>query len=812
MKTFDFKKVIPHLVAIAIFYAVTLIYFAPIFMENKDLVQGDVKSYIGWGDDVRKHYESTGEMAYWSNAMFGGMPSNLAYPPTTNNIFDKIDDIAMGFLPPNTAGVFFAYMLGFYLFLLAIGASSWLSIIGAIAYALCSYNLIIIDAGHVSKALVMATIAPVIGGVILCYRKKYISGILLTLIATGLNIVWNHQQISFYLIITLSLLAIAYFVDAIRKHTVGDFFKSSAVLIVIALLAVAPAVDKLLPTLDYSKETMRGGPVLQTNPNGEKETSGLDIEYAYQWSYGKAETMTLLIPNFYGASSHYNIGKESATYEALKPTGQANQIVKQAPMYWGDQPFTSGPVYLGAIICFLFLFGMIICKGADRWWILAATIVTIILSWGRNMPVVNEWLFYHLPLYNKFRTPSMSLVIPSVLMVGLAIMSLHEVIIRENKKTLLKPLCVSFGIVGGISLFFALFGGTLFDFKSQQDAQFPEWLHGALISDRISMLKSDAWRSLIYIALAASVLYIYITTKIEQKYLYIAIGLLIVVDLWSVDKRFLNDDNFISNRTSKTIEATEIDKMIKQDTDPDYRVLNLTTNTFNESYTSYHHKSIGGYSPAKLRRYQDLIDYHISTKITPNVLNMLNTKYIIVNTQQGPRVQQNPDAIGHAWFVENIKWNKTPDEEIEALYDVDIHNTALIEESWREKIADESALVGRDSLATIELTDYRNPGNLIYTTSGSKSNLALFSEVYYKTWKVYIDGKEAPLMRANYILRAVEVPAGTHTLEFKCVDTVYETTHKWSLIASILVGLVMSFTLGFGIYKGLKEDTIIKKI
>lgn len=805
MKYFNWKKLLPHVAAIAVFYLVTIAYFSPFFFDNKDLAQGDVLSYLGWGNDVREYHKETGEIAYWSNAMFGGMPSNYAYPVPTNSVFRYMQKFALGFMPTNIPGAFFSYLLGFYLFMLVLGCSPWLGIVGAIGYALCSYNLIIIDAGHVNKALVMSTMAPVLGGIMLVYRRKYALGIILTLIYTGLNVYWNHQQISYYLLISIIALAITYLIYAIRHKAVADYFKSSAILVLVALLAVAPAVDKLLPTMDFAKETMRGGAVLKSASEEKQESSGLDIDYAYQWSYGKAETMTLLIPNFYGASSHYNIGRDSETYEALRPTGQAAQISRQAPMYWGTQPFTSGPVYIGAIFCFLFLLGMMICKGPERWWMLAACIITIILSWGRNLPGINEWLFHHLPLYNKFRTPSMALVIPSVLMVALGIMAVKQIIDDEDKKKYLKPLYISAGITAAICLFFALFGGAMFDFRGITDAQLPEWLHSALIADRRLMLTADAWRSFGFIAAAFLLIFVYIRKPFNVNVMYAVLGVLVIVDLWTVDKRFLNNDNFIPKRKAKNIEATAIDKAILRDTDPDYRVLNLTTNTFNESMTSYHHKSIGGYSPAKLRRYQDIIDYHISGRITPAVLNMLNTKYLIVNSGQGAQIQQNPDALGHAWFVDEIRWTASPDEEINALYDIDPRRTALMELSWQSTLNDEVSLSGRDTTATIALTDYRTPGNLFYHTSSATPQFALFSEIFYKTWQVYIDGNRVPLLRANYILRALEIPAGEHDVEFRCVDELYETTHSWALVASIIVVLVLISLAALAIINSIKQ-------
>lgn len=807
MTKFDWKhKVVPHIVAVAVFYIAAICYFAPIFFDNKDLAQGDVVSFLGWGNDVREHYEQTGEVSFWSNAMFGGMPSNYSFGQKTNNLFKPLSRIAEGFLPHLNAGVVFAYMIGFYIFLLAIGCSPWLAIFGALGYAFCSYNIIIIDAGHINKGLVMATIAPIAGGVILCYRKRYAIGALLTLISVGLNVYWNHQQVSFYIILMLMCMAICYLIYAIKEKTFKNYIAASAILLCVAILSATPAVDKLVPTMDFSKETMRGGAVLKADNKGEKENAGLNIDYAYSWSYGKAETMTLLIPNFYGGSSNYDLGNESHFYEALRPTGQASVYVKNSPAYWGDQPFTSGPVYAGAIICFLFILGMLVCKGKERWWILAATVVAIVLSWGRNLPSINNWLFYNLPLYNKFRTPSMSLVIVNFTMAAMAFMCLKEIVNKSiDKKELNKKLYIAFGAVGGICLIFCLFGGTMFSFEGLNDAQLPDWAVSALVDDRKEMLKSDAWRSFVYILLAVAVIWLYNNEVLKKETAVIVIiGMLCFIDVWSVDKRFLNEESFIPARQAKNIQASEIDEAIKQDKDPDYRVLNLTTNTFNESRTSFHHKSIGGYSPVKLRRYQDIIDYHINGKINWPVINMLNTKYVIFNTEKGPMYQMIPDAMGNCWFVEGIEWMQSPDEEIVALGERDLRKVALMDVEWKDQIKDETALQGKDSTAQITLTEYVDPGRLKYHTSANKPQLAVFSEVYYKTWKCYIDGQEAPIERANYILRAVEVPAGEHELFFECIDPLYVQTHKWSLIASCAVGFAMLALMALAIIGKIK--------
>lgn len=804
MKNIDWKKGLPHLVAILLFLGLTITYFSPIMFENKDMAQADLISGAGWGNDAKQFHEETGEYTFWSNAMFGGMPANYAYMPRTNNIFERFSKLVMFNLPPIHVGVVFLYLAGFYIFLLALGANPWLSIIGAIAYGLSSYNIIILEAGHVNKALVMATMAPVLGGILLCYRKKFLWGSLITLFFTGLNVLWNHQQISYYLLLIIIPLAIVYFIFALREKKVKDFFLSSGLLLVIAAIALLPAADRLIPTADYSKETMRGGAVLQQTATGEKSgKSGLDIDYAYQWSYGRLETMTMLIPNFYGASSHYNIGRDSETYEALKQTGQAEQFSKHAPMYWGDQPFTSGPVYMGAIICFLFILGLFVVKGPEKWWILAATIISIILSWGKNFMVVNEFLYNSLPLYNKFRAPSMALVIAGVTMVALAIIALRDILKAEDKKVFIKPLYYSAGITGGLCLLLALLGGSLFSFTSASDVNYPQWLLSAFIEDRQGMLTGDAWRSFFLILLSAGGLWLYLNNKLKASYLMALIGLLVLIDMWTVDKRFLNNDHFMPKQVAKAIKPTQNDLLILQDKDPNYRVLNLSTNTFNESATSYFHKSVGGYSPVKLRRYQDIIDFYLSNRgINMNVLNMLNTKYVIVPTENGSTVQQNPDALGNAWFVDSLLWVDSPDDEIHALGTLNPATMAVVEKTWKENVTVEPVVVG-DS-ASIVMTQY-TPGKLTYQSHSDKARVAVFSEVFYKTWRATIDGQPATPIRVNYILRGLEVPAGQHEVVFECVDELYLKSARWSSIGSIFVGVILFSLVGLLIFTGLRK-------
>ena len=794
MQKIDWKqiwtKTWPHLVAIVTFVLLVMVYFAPQVFENKQLPQGDMISARGMGYDAREYHEQTGEWSHWSNSMFGGMPYNVTSGVDSKSIFRPISTLMKVSFHGETTAVLWLLLIGFYIFMLAVGSGPWLGIVGAIAFAFGSYNLIIIGAGHVTKGWVLATVPAVIGGCMLCYQKKYIVGFIVTLLATGLNVYWNHQQISYYTLLMLIPLAITYLVYAIREKKQKQFWTASAALVVAAIMAIAPAMDKLLPTWDYSKETMRGGAVLKGTEDSEAGKSGLNREYAFQWSYGKAETMTLLIPNFYGGSSNYALGEDSETYKTVKKyagSSQAKQIVKSLPTYWGDQPFTSGPVYAGAIICFLFVLGLLAVKGPERWWLLAAVIIGILLSWGRNLPSLNNWLFDHLPLYNKFRTPSMSLVMTTTAMAMLGMLALRALLKKEVE---LKHIYIATGITGGLCLLIALFPSLAGGFTSKMDAQLPEWLSECLIDDRRAMLTSDAWRSLCFILFAAAGAFAYLKIEKMRSGILIALmGVLILADLWTVDKRFLNDDHFVPKKRN-LVTMTEADKQILADKDPNYRVLNLTTSTFNDAQTSYFHKSVGGYSPAKLRRYQDIIDYYFAGNINMNVLNMLNTRYVI--TQQG--VQYNLEAFGNAWFVQNIDWVNNPNEEIAAIGNIDLLQKAVIDTCWRTKVSEGLAMT---QPASIRLTNYANPGNLFYESESTEDGLAVFSEVYYKTWKAFIDGKEVPVLRANYILRAIEVPAGKHIIEFRCEDDLLLDTQIVSTIASCLVVLVIILLLVF---------------
>ncbi len=851
MKDLNWKGLLPHFGAILIFLVLTLVYFAPVLQGN-DIRQDDAIGSMGWGKDARDYHEESGEYSYWSNSMFSGMPCNYTFSPQAKNVFKPVGDVAT--LSPFGAskrhiGFVFIMLVGCYIMFLSFGCKPWLSMAGAIVYTLGSYNFIIIGAGHMNKGLVMATMAPIIGGIILCYRRRLLLGSLVTLLFAGLNVYWSHQQVSYYLLLTVIIMAVVYFIYACKDKWLKHYFKATGVLAVVALMAIAPAVGILLPTNDYAKESMRGGSELSVEEG--KKSSGLSTDYAFDWSYGKMESFTMLIPNFYGSDSHCNVGVESELFEAYVDVmkdgyaemileqnpgagksdalryinenkelvdginEQARQFVSSAPTYWGDQPFTSGAVYVGAIVCFLFVLGLIIVNGPERWWLLAATLFTLVLAWGRNLPEINNFLFEYMPLYNKFRAPSMALVITALTMSTLAIlavkryMELVSSVSPSDRKLAAVALYVSLGIAGITTLFFALFGSSVLEFTSPNDggiAQVPE-LYDAIINERSNMLTSDAWRSFFFIVAGGGLLLLFRYVRAFSKEMLVAsLALLFVLDMWPVCKRYLNNDMFEPKEETTAIRMTDADKQIKKmaGNDPHYRVFNIAGNTFNEAFTSYKHSSIGGYSPAKLARYQDLIEAYL-VKMDWDVISMLNTRFII--TEKG--VVENtpeyglPGAFGNCWLVDNVEWVNGAKEEIAAIADID-KRTAYVDKEWLDKVGNPEQY-NNNAYGTIKLTEYRNPGNIIYESDSEAPKLALFSEIYYKTWKAYVDGKEVAPIRANYVLRALPVPAGKHTIEFKCVDELMIESHKWSLYMSILVGVAIVGLVGFGIYRRVRK-------
>jgi hypothetical protein len=801
MDKFPIKKIWPYLAAIAFFVVLGLLYFSPI-LEGKKLFQSDIVQWQGMSKEIVDYRAATGEEALWSNSMFSGMPAyqiSVAYKNVLVKYIDKIFKLGL----PHPINLVFLYFLGFFFLLLILRMNIWLAVLGSVAFAFSSYFFIILEAGHNSKAHAIAYMAPVIGGIILTYRGKLLWGAAVTALFLSLEIYTNHLQITYYLLLTVVVFGIAQLIDSYRKKELPAFIKSTLVLVVVAIFSVGVNISNIWATWEYGKYTIRGKTELTSEQ--QNRTSGLDINYVTQWSYGVPETFTLLIPNFMGGSSNIALSENSNAYKALinngVPAGQAKQYIKSMPLYWGDQPGTSGPVYAGAIMIFLFFLGIFVVRGKMKWWLVAATVLSIMLAWGHNFMPFTEFFLHYVPGYNKFRAVTMILVIAAFTIPLLGILALREIFDPgQNKNEAFKNLKFAFYITGGITLFFAIFPGIFFNFVSPTDAQyassgFPEWLIDALRDDRESALRMDSLRSFIFIALAAAAIWAVLFDKFRKEYAFAALILLVTVDMWTVNRRFLNVDSF---ETAKKVEnpfrPSAADQQILNDKNPNFRVLNLTVNPFADASTSYYHKSLGGYHGAKLRRYQELYDNHIS-KNNMSVINMLNTKYFIVSgDDKQPQARLNPGALGNAWTVDEFDLVNNADEEIAALKDFDPSKTAIVDKRFSAILDGFQSKPGEKG--SIQLNSYK-PNELVYRYNSNKNELVVFSEIYYdKGWKALIDGKESPYFRANYVLRSMIVPAGQHEITWKFKPTVYYTGGTISLISSLLVLLFFFGVLG----------------
>lgn len=847
-----------HLFMIGAFAALMFLYFSPI-LQGKVIYQGDIVQNRGMAKELNDFRDATGKEALWTDAMFGGMPTfqiSTVYP---GNLFASIEKILTLGLSSPLKQIFMMFMC-FYLLLCVCLVRPTLSAVGAFAFAFSSYFFIILEAGHNTKAMVSAYIPAIIAGTILAYRGKYGWGAAITLLALALQINANHLQITYYMGIILLGIAIAAVVEALVKKESQNFFdnidmsrfvKASLILIFSAGLAVLPNVSRLWTTYEYTEVTMRGKSELSTDV---KQGGGLDPEYAFRWSYGVGETFNIMVPNMYGGASGSPLSEKSACYEYLKTKfgdQTAKQVINQMPTYWGDQPFTSGPTYIGAAIVFLFIFAMVLAfmqKGNSHFLsatfaasMLGVTVLAIMLSWGRHFPTLSHLFFDYLPLYNKFRAVAMILVIAQFMMPFLGFLAVGQVIdalqnegnnaVKKGEtpglslaaNDILGALKISAGIALGIVAIILLGGYMIFDFVNPSEggdaavlAQmgFPKdaitGMVSALIDDRRSMLVMDALRGLLWIAASAGAIWAFVNRKISANAMTIVLGLVMLIDFWTVNKRYLNDDNFKSKSEYQRIlsQTTPADDAILKDK-THFRVLNMAVNTFNDALTSYHHKSVGGYHPAKFRRYQDMIEANIQPEMqtlgaslqkgatdstirlafskTP-VLNMMDAKYIIYNKEAAPL--PNPLACGNAWFVSEIKNAENADAELATLKAFDPKKTAIVGKEFEKEIAGFTA--SADSAATIKLTEYK-PNHLTYESNSSKEGLAVFSEIYYaKGWKASIDGKEVPHFRADYVLRAMRIPAGKHTIVFSFEPESYITGEKYALMGSILVLLLIA--------------------
>ncbi len=794
------RQILPYLGCILLFVGISVAYFSPDMLEGKVLFQGDTQQGIAINQEKNLFFEATGEQTRWTNALFSGMPTYQSSPKyAIGYVIDYFISLYRLFLP-DPAGYLFIMLLGFFILMRTLRVRKDLAVLGAIMYTFSSYFLILIEAGHLWKFITLAYIPPTIGGILLAYRGKYLAGGALAGLFATLQIVSNHVQMTYYFLFVILALVVGIFIDHVQTKRLPAFFKASGVLVVAALLAVGVNISNLFHTYQYSQQTMRGGSELVTTNSAETlSTDGLQIDYITQWSYGKAETMTFLIPNYVGGATG-QLGKQPKALEKAKP--EFREYFMQFNSYWGDQPFTSGPVYVGAFVLFLAILAMFIVKDKIKWALFAVTVLTIALAWGKNYLWLTELFVDYVPMYNKFRAVSSLLVVAEFTLPVLAILALKKII---EQPTILKEkvngVYVATALTAGISLLAALMPDLFSSFMSSQEAA--SYLPQAaqqpglmsllenLMEGRKAIFTADAWRSFIIIMIGIGLLIAYTKNVIKANILVLLIGILVLGDLWSVDKRYLNSENFVSEqKLTNPFPMTAADKQILADKDPHYRVLNLSTNTFNDAATSYYHKSIGGYHAAKLQRYQDLIDFHMTQQITPQVINMLNGKYIITPVEGGGvEAQINEDALGNAWFVENVDLVDTPNEEIEGLYTFNPEQTAIINKEFAKGVAPRYE---RDSTASIKLTSYA-PNEIRYTSENTHAGLAVFSEVYYPGWTATVDGKEIAILRADYILRALPLTAGTHEIVFTFKPQSIETTNTISFICFgilCLMGLV----------------------
>lgn len=800
----NWKKIAPYLVALAVFLAFAVAYCSPI-LDGKVVYAGDTFNWLGAAHQTQEYTAKTGESCWWTGSMFSGMPNYMvdAHIPS-HEVSHGIGSKFLHLWLPETMGILFGYFLGFFILLLCFGVNPWISIIGALAMGMSTYFFLIIPAGHVTKALALGWLPPIIGGIHLIFRRKYWVGIPIVLIF-GMTSIVRHPQMTYYIALLIGVMAIAEITLLIREKSWRDLGISVGILIVCAALIYGSEITWFKMNNEYLKETMRGGHSELTKQAENAPTEGLDIKYATDWSYGKGETMTLLIPNWEGGASGYNVGKDSELCKALRKQGvskrDAENFCEHAPTYRGEKMFTSGAVYVGAIVCFLFLLGLLIVPGPYKWALLFATLMSIFLAWGKNMMWFTEFFFNYFPMYNKFRAVESILVVAEITMPLLGFMALQRIVSGEIEWKKLRPnLLIAGGITAGICLFAALFAGS-FDMTSSYDAQWkgqmPQWVYDAILDQRVAMLKADAWRSLLFVVLGFGLTFWYAWQKEKEDkaaWAYILYGgmvLLILADMVPVNKRFFNDDNFVKRKDSEAyFKMQPYEEQILQDESLDYRVLNLNTNTFNDSRTSYRLKSVGGYSAVKLRRYQDLIDEHIS-QMNWNVLNMLNTKYIV--TRQG--VYPNPDAMGNAWFVNDVQFVPTPDDESAALKTLDLHKTAVADEKFREVL---TCIPQANEGDKIELITY-TPDKLTYLSTAAHDRVAVFSEIYYPHgWHLYVDGEEKELGRANYVLRAAVIPAGEHTVTMEFVPKAL-TIDKWCYTIVILILLISLGCIGLSL-------------
>lgn len=822
------KRFLPDLIAILAFVLLSFAYFFPADMEGRILFQHDSVAGVGAGQESKEYLERTGERTRWTNAIFGGMPTYQMSPSyDSTRVLNWAEKLYRLYLPDYVM-LTFMMMIGFYLLLRAFGLSVWLASLGGIVWAFSSYFFILISAGHIWKFITLAYVPPTIAGVVLAYRKKYLLGGVVTAFFIALQILSNHIQMSYYFMFVILFMVVAYFADAYQKKELPHFFKASAVLVLAAAVGACINLSNLYHTYEYSKETMRGKSELKQEVAAAKQTSsGLDRDYITAWSYGIGETWSLLVPNVKGGSSSAILSQSKAAMEKANP--MYGSVYSQFPQYFGDQPWTAGPVYVGAFVLFLFVLGCFIVKGPLKWALLGATVFSILLSWGKNLMGLTDFFIDYVPLYNKFRAVSSILVIAEFTIPLLAVLALKEIV---GKPAVLKEkenrtaLFISLALTAGVALLLAVAPGMLFsDFVTPREMAalqqgLPQEHLMPLVSNmtemREAIVASDAWRSFFIIVIGCVLLFLYQQQKLKASLMVAGVTLLCLADMWTVNKRYLNDGLFVpkSQRTEAFVK-TQADEIILQDTAQNYRVLNFVGfpgNTFNENNTAYWHKSVGGYHAAKLRRYQEMIDHHIMPEMEATyrevaqasgrmdsvdaskfrVLSMLNTKYFIFPAGKDgqPVPVVNPYAYGNAWFVDRVQYVKDANEEIAALNTVVPTETAVVDAKFKD------ALTGwseghKDAESVVQLTSYE-PNRLTYHVSSAKGGVVVFSEIYYPGWQATIDGAPVDIARADYILRAMHVPSGSHTIEmwFEPQSIRVTETIAYVALALLVIGVM----------------------
>jgi len=809
MKTW--KQYLPDVLVVVLFALISFAYFFPADMEGKILYRHDSSAGRGAGEEVRMFKEQTGETSRWTNSLFGGMPTYQSAP--SYNSTDGLSAVMNAYhlwLPENVWYVF-AYLLGFYILLRAFDFRRSLAALGSIIWAFSSYFFIIIAAGHIWKVMALAYLPPMIAGIVLAYRGKYLAGLILTAVFAAFEVKANHVQMTYYYLFIILFMIIAYLVEAVRNRQLAHFAKATAVCAAGAAIGICLNISNLYHTWQYSQETMRGKSELVKKNAANQTDSGLDRDYITQWSYGIGETWTLLVPDTKGGASVPLTQSKTAMEKA---DNQFVDIYQQLGQYWGDQPGTSGPVYAGAFVLMLFVLGLFIVKGPIKWALLAATILSVLLSWGRNFMPFTDFFLDYVPMYAKFRTVASILVIAEFTIPLLAMLALKKITDEPDVLTRkLRWVYVSFALTGGAALLFALMPTLFFsDFVSQSELQalqqIPEEYLSPLLANlremRQAVFTADCWRSFWIIVAGTLLLLLFKAGRLKARYMIGAVAVLCLVDMWQVNKRYLNNDMFVNkSEREQPQQKTKTDEFILQDTSDhgNYRVLNLAGSTFNENETSYYHKSIGGYHAAKLRRYQEMIDAYIAPEMQEMmpaiadaggdmaqvngdsiypVLNMLNTRYVIMPLQGGETVPvKNPYAYGCAWFVDKVTYVDNANGEIEAVGKIDLRHEAVADRKFAEQLGTSKA---QNNTSLVTLTDYK-PNHLTYDVKSDKGGVIVFSEIYYPGWTATVDGTPAGLGRVNYILRALNVKAGSHKVELEFRPKSIDTTETIAYIA-----------------------------